>query len=153
MKTTNYLTSEHENHAALFKRVETGDVSALRELRSALIRHIRLEEKYLFERCLEIDSLEQDTRFAWEEHNLIMLLLQRLDEQASGSPSWLAKVRLIEQLHLSHVGFEENVLFPQIEEEFSARKLESIADLMKKHRYDLLPDEILYPDTPGEHQI
>lgn len=153
MKSTNYLINEHENHHALFRKIESGDISALQELRSALIRHIRLEEKFLFEPCLKIKCLEQDTRFAWEEHNLIMLLLQRLDEQSIGSPSWIAKVRLIEHLHSSHVVFEENVLFPQIEEEFSSRKLETIEELMKRHRHDLLPDEILYPEQPGIHQI
>lgn len=153
MKSTNYLINEHENHSALFKRIESGDISALKELRSALIRHIRLEEKFLFEKCLKIETLEQDTRYAWEEHNLIMLLLQRLDEQSTGSSSWRAKVRLIAQLHFSHVKFEEDVLFPQIEQEFCNRKLETIEVLMKNHRHDLLPNEILYPETPGEHQI
>ena len=153
MKSTNYLINEHENHNALFKRIKSGDISALQELRSALIRHIRLEEKFLFEPCLEIECLELDTRFAWEEHNLIMQLLQRLDEQSIGSSSWIAKVRLIEELHLIHVAFEENVLFPQIEKEFSARNLESIEVRMKEHRQDLLPDKILYPEHPGEHQI
>lgn len=153
MKSTNYLINEHENHTALFKKIKGGDISALQELRSALIRHIRLEEKFLFTSCLRIEILEQDTRFAWEQHNLIMLLLQRLDEQSVGSPSWTAKVKLIEELHALHVVFEEGVFFPKIEQEFSERKLESIEDLMKRHRYDLLPDEILYPQTPGEHQL
>jgi hemerythrin-like domain-containing protein len=148
-----YLSQEHVNHRALFQRILDGDYDAFTELRSALVRHVRLEEEFLFSKVLNEPELEEAVRVAWEEHNVIMELLQKIDQKDAGSISWLAKVRALEKLHNAHVDGEESIVLPLLETFFSDEELALLEKKMKEARKDQDPDEILYPEVPGKHQI
>ncbi len=153
MNALDYLRLEHTNHNALFDRIASGDEFAMEELRSALIRHIRLEESFLFESSLKKKDLESETRLAWEEHNILMELLQKLDQKEFGTEAWISKIRLIRKIHDSHIQHEEENLFPLMNKSMSREALEEIGEKMQDKRPDLIPDKVLYPEVPGSHEI
>lgn len=153
MNAIEYLVNEHANHNALFERLRDGDISVMPELRAAIIRHVRMEEKFLFTPALAKTELEENSRFAWEEHNLIMDLLQKIDEQVVSSDEWFSKIRLLEKIHQVHIKEEEEIFFPLLAATYTEDELATMGSRMWEYRHEETPDEILYPEVPGSHQI
>lgn len=153
MNVIEYLTSEHENHHSLFEKVLSGETKVFEALRAALIRHVRLEEEFLFSPALRTPELEEATRLSWEEHNVLMDLLKSIDQKPPGSTPWLAKVRFLSKVHRAHTEEEETTFFPILAALTSEETLEELQRILQDARPKATPEEILYPETPGIHRI
>lgn len=153
MKEFEFISEEHTNHEALFEKILSGQIELANELRSALIRHIRMEEEHLFKPALDNPETKETAKKAWKEHNLLMHLLQVLDEREPGSKEWIRLVKLLKHLHTLHIRYEEEHLIPKLETSFKASQKQDMTINFRKHRRDESPDDILYPENPGSHQI
>lgn len=152
MDAINLLIQEHQSHRKLFPEVEASP-ERYAHLRSELIHHVNEEEEVLYSHLLEMGVGEDEIRKAWEEHKLIMQLLQELDELPQDDKGWQAKFQTLKTLHLHHIDEEERDLFPKIEKALSDYKLLHLGKKIIEQKSAKSSDEILYPEDPGSHEI
>jgi iron-sulfur cluster repair protein YtfE (RIC family) len=152
MNAINYLINDHLSHKKLLQDIDNSPqlFSALRE---ELIHHVNVEETILYPNLLKIPKLEEEVRVAWEEHNLIMQLLQEMDDQAISKESWQSKLITLKKLILVHINDEEERLFPLIQSLASPAFLEDVGLQMSIQSQAVPTEEILYPDEPGSHKL
>lgn len=151
MNAINILLQEHEEHRTLFENF-SGRPSEFAMIKEALVHHVNEEESILYPRLLELESTKDSTTNAWKDHNRIMELLQKLDEEKNGI-IWSALFQELKELHLHHIEEEERDLFPLIASEASTEYLMEVGEQMVIQKVFEPTDKILYPAVPGSHQI
>lgn len=143
------LIQEHNSHRRLF---DQDPVQVYPRLRDELIHHVNEEEEVLYSHLLELGVGEDEIRKAWEEHKLIMQLLQELDGLSRSDKNWLPKFETLKTLHLHHIDEEEKILFPKIDSALPEHKLHKLGHEIREQRKIKSANEILYPDEPGSNQ-
>lgn len=144
MDAIDYLQNEHVEHKKLLERIVSGKMEDFAQSRAAIIRHIHLEETVIFQEYRHVTEIKQ----AWFEHNELMQLLKSIDEEFS-----LEKVKQLLKLHEDHTRDEESFVFPFVRKHIPADVLTQMRFTMINYRDEVVPDAIIYPDHPGEHQI
>lgn len=152
MDALQYLILEHESHKQLLNQIPD-DLTLYTSFRQELIHHVNMEEAVFYPNLLRVKELESIVREAWEEHNLIMQLLQELDDLSQNDPTWLAKFEVLKKLLLLHIDEEEKELFPKIRSRASREFLYDVGEQMEVQKTFTKPDEILYPEKDGIHKI
>lgn len=151
MDAITHLIKEHDQHRHLFE-MAGADRSHYPRLRAELVHHVNEEEEILYSHLLELGIGEAEIRKAWEEHKLIMQLLQELDSVSDDEKAWQAKFQTLKTLHLHHIDEEEKLLFPQINQSLSDKKLSKLAAEMREIKESKDTNQILYPEKPGSNQ-
>ena len=151
MNAIDLLLREHEQHRRLFDSF-SGTREEFEEIRRALVHHVNEEEAILYPRLLGIGKTQEETSVAWKEHNRIMELLQKLDQEPNGIV-WSALFQELRELHLRHIDDEEENLFPLVSSEASEDFLQEVGEQMLVQKVFEPTEKILYPEVPGSHQI
>lgn len=131
MKATDLLKRQHREVEAIFTEIESGkgDVTALCEqLADNLVAHMTIEQQLFYPAVQKVDSdliLE-----AFEEHAMAEVALKRLLAADVIDPTFKAKVTVLKEMILHHVGEEEKELFPKVEKALGA-KLETLGTEME----------------------
>lgn len=131
------LSSEHHTSLALARQctqtAEGVDPEAIAQLCAELVRdfptwerHFQLEEQAIFQPAQEKGGeLATICAHLEKEHNQIRALVRQM---AEGDPGPLAKFGSL--LH-DHTRVEERLLFPLVEQHFSAEELEQVLNLSR----------------------
>lgn len=151
MNAIEILLREHENHRRLFENFR-GQKEDFEKIREAIVHHVNEEEAILYPRLLSIGKTQEETTNAWKEHNRIMELLQKLDQETNGI-IWSALFQELRELHLKHIDEEEENLFPLIMEQATEDYLQEVGEQMLVQKILEPTEKILYPEVPGSHQI
>jgi hemerythrin-like domain-containing protein len=151
MNALRYLISEHHTQDRLLDQLEEARGSAARQelydqFRDELVKHVNIEEKIFYPRVKSYEHLKLKAQAALEEHNLIMQLLQELDMAETDQLIWQAKLKVLKDLNQRHVRYEEDELFPLIDELASLEYLEDMGWEMVEHKKKVDPDEVLHPN-------
>lgn len=146
-----FLIDEHNSHRRLIDRSEKFPQD-FHLLRNELIHHINMEEEVLYPILLQAGLLEGEIRNAWEEHRLMMLLLQEMDRLCVLDKSWQPKFHALKKILLSHINEEEIVLFPKIKRHMAPALLEELTLRLHTQKCLETPDKILYPEVPHSHE-
>ena len=152
MNALKYLILDHNNHKKLLTLIDQ-DSALYPKLRAEIIHHVNMEEAVFYPNLLRLQVLEKTVREAWEEHNLIMQLLQEMDLLEVSSKKFKAKFQVLKKLLLLHIEEEENKLFPTIERLASEEFLADVGEQMQVQKESVEPDEVLYPDEEGIHKL
>lgn len=144
MNAIDYLIEEHNSHRKLLKNIEK-ETHLFKVFREELILHVNIEEAILYPSLLKVPALEISTRAAWEEHNLIMQLIQEIDQTPSDNEIWLSKIIALKRLVLNHIDDEEAVLFPKIKAMATPEFLTDIGKQMAFQKQSTFSEEIIYP--------
>lgn len=152
MNAIDHLIVEHQSHRARLKDIEnqTHEFPLFRE---ELIHHINIEEAILYPNLLKLKELNITTQIAWEEHNLIMKLLQEMDSPNLTKENWKAKLVTLKKIVLHHIDDEEESLFPKIRKLASEEFLIEVGRQMEVQEQSEPTEEIIYPKDPGIHQL
>ena len=152
MNAIDYLIQEHDSHRKLLSEIER-DKLLFSTLREELIHHVHMEEVILYPGLLKVPTLEKIVREAWEEHNLIMGLIQEMDDKNLPEKVWDSKFAVLKKLILIHLDDEEKQMFPQVRGLASEEILNSLGDEMIFQKVTTPTEEIIYPEIPGSHQL
>lgn len=152
MDAVNFLIKEHDTHRALLSQALEAETH-FKSMRRELIHHVNMEEAILFPNLLRIEVLKDYVTVAWEEHNLIMQLLQELDQFDYKSTLWVAKFEVLKKLVLSHMQDEEEKIFPLIDANSSHEFLKDVYEQMCVQKESTNSQEIIYPERPGSHHL
>ncbi len=151
MNAIEILCKEHEEHRRLFNEF-SGQTGEYGRIRSALVHHVNEEEAVLYPRLLELEKTRGETTKAWKDHNQIMGLIQKLDQETNDI-LWNALFQELKELHLNHIQEEEEILFPLIAAETSGEYLKEVGEQIVIQKVFEPTEKILYPEVPGSHQI
>lgn len=151
MSAIDVLVREHDEHRRLFEEF-TGSRIEFDRIRKALVHHVNEEEAILYPRLLRVETTEGPTARAWKDHNRIMELLQRLDDEENDI-IWSALFQELKELHLRHIEEEERDLFPRVLTGASPEFLLEAGEQMIVQRLLEPTEKILYPAVPGSHQL
>lgn len=146
------LILEHDSHKNHLQKIQT-DFSHFARLREEIIHHVNMEEAVLYPNLLRLPALDKAVREAWEEHNLIMQLIQEMDSLPEGSEKWKAKLDVLRKLLLIHIEDEEEKLFPIIKSLASEEFLCDVGEQMAVQKTFTPTEEIIYPEEEGSHKL
>lgn len=152
MNALELLIREHESHKQLLTAVES-DSSLFSRLREELIHHVNMEEAVFYPNLLRLPDLAKTVREAWEEHNLIMQLIQEMDSLPPDADEWKAKFEVMKKLLLLHIEDEETRLFPVIRQLASSEFLTEVGEQMQVQKTFTPTEDIIYPDEEGTHKL
>lgn len=143
------LLKEHEIHRKLLLEVDS-DLGIFPLLRQEVIHHINMEEEVFYPNLLTVKVLEAPVKEAWEEHSILMHLIQEMDELLPRSSDWNAKFEVFKKIMLTHLEEEEVNLFPKIKSLAPVGFLLTVADKMLNHKKKTDPEEIIYPTETSD---
>jgi hemerythrin-like domain-containing protein len=152
MNALKYLIIDHNNHKELLALTDHNS-TLYPKLRAEIVHHVNMEEAVFYPNLLRLEVLEKTVREAWEEHNLIMQLLQEMDLLEVSSKEFKAKFQVLKKLLLLHIEEEEKKLFPGIEKLASEEFLEDVGEQMQIQKESVEPLEVLYPEKEGIHKL
>lgn len=152
MNALSLLILEHESHKKLLQEMQT-DISFFTRFREEIIHHVNMEEAFFYPNLLRLSELDKIVREAWEEHNLIMQLIQEMDLLPQGSREWKAKLDVLRKLLLMHIEDEETKLFPIIKNLASEEFLCDVGEQMAVQKTFTPTEEIIYPEEEGSHKL
>lgn len=151
MNALDILINEHNNHRRLLEEVSR-DPQLYPKLRADVIHHVNMEEAIFYPRLLKVKALSATVLEAWEEHNLIMQLIQELDGDLSVE-AFGAKLETLKKLLLLHIEDEESKLFSKLRSLATPEFLLEVGRQMLIQKRSTDTEEILYPEEPGSHQL
>lgn len=130
------LKKQHEEVKELFSQLEDlgerahkAKESIFLTLADKLTLHTKLEEKFFYPR---IKTSEKTlTLEAYEEHDAVKTLIQKIKTVGAEDESFDAKVKFLKELVMHHVDEEENDLLPRWRQEESSQTLERIGRQMQ----------------------
>lgn len=134
----------HEDHLkvkSLFKELEDTTERAVKTrehlffaLKTELSLHAEAEEKFFYPRLEPPKETHDITLEALEEHKVVKILLQQLDEEDKGTEEWAAKLTVLRENVEHHVKEEEEDLFKKAKKVLSQEDSESIAGEIEAYK-------------------
>ncbi len=129
------LKEDHRKVEKLFEKVlKTSEKNfddrepLFNEIYQELSAHADAEEKIFYPVTEGEEKTKQLTLEAYEEHNLVKLLLEELKEMDSQSDVWMAKMKVLSEVVKHHVKEEEEELFPKAKKVIDKNLSRSMAD-------------------------
>jgi len=121
------LKEEHEQVSALLKKlVDSGTTSErkslLRQIKSALVPHVRAEEKVVYDAVIALRDRDakQDGEEGYLEHGLADKMLATLGKTTNAmSPEFGAAAKVLKELVEHHVEEEESNIWSDVKKNFS----------------------------------
>ncbi len=135
MNAIKLLESQHDEVDTLFAQLETAQSRELRldvfhRLADVLIAHAAIEER-LFYPAVFAGDLKDRLVEAVEDHHRVKLLLADLFELEPTDPRFDLKLKVLQEEVETHVGEEEDVLFPLVQDTLRKFELDSLGDAME----------------------
>jgi hemerythrin-like domain-containing protein len=122
------LKTEHEEVAALLQKLVKSEraverKSLLKQIKAALVPHVRAEEKVLYDAIIAIrkKGVEKDGEEGYLEHGLADKMLATLGKINNAmSPEFSAASKVLKELVEHHVEEEEDVVWSDAKKNFSS---------------------------------
>lgn len=133
------LIEDHREALQLAQRIEDCDDATeagrlFAELREAVIRHARAEERTVYP-ALEDSGDEEAGEMAREaavEHELVDLLFERMTRMRSGSDNWKARASVVRELLEHHIEEEQGEVFAKMEALFDETEMTRLAEQFRQ---------------------
>lgn len=152
MNAIDYLIEEHISHRNLLDNIED-DNSLYPKFRKEFIHHVNMEEVILYPGLLKVPELEMIVREAWEEHSLLMQLVQEMDELDRHDKKWISKFGAFKKLLLLHLEDEEKLIFPKVRQLAPPKILDELGKEMFIQKVSTPTEKIIYPEEPDSHKL
>lgn len=154
MEATTLLRKQHQEVNALFKQFEKADSASQRrklfvQIADNLAAHATIEEKLFYPRAYEGEKLQHLLREAVEEHLVVKRVISDLLEMEVEDEQFDAKIKVLKDLVVHHVGEEQDDIFPQVKKNFSRAELMTLGDEMEQ-MFDQLITTEPRQNVPGE---
>jgi iron-sulfur cluster repair protein YtfE (RIC family) len=104
----------------------------LAQLKEELKLHEKIEETLLYPSVESKKATKELALEAYEEHHLIDVLLEEMEDTSVTDEHWKAKLTVLQANLEHHIQEEEDVLFPKAAKELGEENLEEMAAKMKE---------------------
>jgi hemerythrin superfamily protein len=151
------LTLLKEDHDRIKRMLEDGDKTTERgektrtelfeRLKSTLTAHEAMEEEVLYPALKAHPKAEELTLEAYEEHHVVDLVLEELEQTPVDDEQWGAKFTVAKENIEHHIEEEEGEMFRDIRELFSKDEREAMGARMAE--IQSLAKQVLREDAPA----
>ncbi len=121
------LQAEHDEVQDLLGRLVESDTareqkSLVSQIKKALVPHSKAEEKVVYDAVLALKGKDAkiDGHEGYIEHGLADATLKKLDKLTANTPEFKAAAKVLKELIDHHVKEEEDAIWDQVKENFSA---------------------------------
>ncbi|MGD9762706.1 MAG: hemerythrin domain-containing protein [Candidatus Binatia bacterium] len=148
IKATDVLREQHRALGALFERLRhVSDAQARTDLADQITRelqaHMAVEEQLFYPAMREVpdEIIPAMVSEAYEEHEVLKLILGRLSEMAPDRERFEAEVKVLREAVEHHVREEESVMF-RAAEKLGAARLEELGEQIAARAMPVQPTEL-----------
>jgi hemerythrin superfamily protein len=125
------IRSRFEEFDGLSDRPSKKKDELVKSIITDLVKHAEIEEQVFYPAVRDgLDGLEGELDEDLEEHHAAELLLSELDGVTSDAPRFDAKVKVLQENVLHHMGEEESDLFPKVREGLDERRRRELGGAM-----------------------
>ena len=132
------LEEEHDDVQAMFARIVKMDGPPARhvfvDIKTQLRIHQELEETHLYPPLRQEETALEIVLEGLEEHHVIDLLIDELNQLKPKDEAWLPKLKLLRLLVDHHVQEEEHQLFPRARTLWDEDRCRHVARAMEEHK-------------------
>ena len=96
------------------------------EVQDKVKLHFLVEEKHFYPALTHTGVAHDITLEAYEEHRLVELLLEELDDMNAESDEWVARLKVLKENIERHVREEEDEMFPRAQQSLSEEQAQQI---------------------------
>ena len=148
------LKRQHREVEKLFDQIEDAEGEQRDDLFAQIadkfMVHGHIEEEIFYPAVFE-DRTEEDLREAVEEHLQCKRIIADMLDLDSADEQWMAKCSVLKEDIQHHVKEEENELFPQVQKDFSKKRLgdlgRQMSDRMRELEEKGEPRQLVFDET------
>jgi hemerythrin superfamily protein len=131
MNAIELLKEDHQRVQALFEQVKATEnerqhKQLFKKIKTELETHTQIEEKVFYPAVKKQEELKDQVLEAVEEHLQVKTLLRAIERMSEGNERFDAKLNVLMDDVEHHVQEEENEMFPQVQAQFTAEKLNEL---------------------------
>ncbi|HEV7666301.1 MAG TPA: hemerythrin domain-containing protein [Chloroflexota bacterium] len=135
MDVLEFLTDEHDEAKAVFRKLEKAEGAQasklFEQLKSMLTLHEEMEETYFYPKLKEEKATEEIVLEGYQEHHVMDLLIEELSELKPSAEVWAPKIKVLQENTEHHIEEEEGELFPKVRKIWNADKREQVGRQMQ----------------------
>jgi iron-sulfur cluster repair protein YtfE (RIC family) len=132
------LKADHRKVAGLFTQLESArgkaKLQVFEQIKTELELHTHIEEKIFYPALEKPEETHDLTLEAYEEHDVVKKLLNKLSRDKSADEEWEAQTKVLQENVEHHVEEEENELFPKAEEALGDEEIERLGERLEEEK-------------------
>ena len=143
------LKEDHRKVKAMLEDLVSGEDSSRSDLEELCGRietelkiHTEIEEKHFYPAFKEAAEKEEDQQLfheATEEHHAVDLILEDLRKAEPGSPQFMARAKVLDEMVRHHIKEEEREMMPRAKKLLGAEQLVELGSRMQEMKGELEP--------------
>ena len=132
------LKDDHEKVMDLFEEIEENGSEAEQaqmlfdQIQKELQVHMEGEEKFFYPALEQEEDAREQVLEAYEEHNVVKMLLKQFGKQRPGDERWMAKVKVLKEIIEHHVEEEEKEMFKMARKALEADQARAIVERLEQ---------------------
>jgi len=136
MDVLTFLTDEHDEAKAVFKKLEQADGAAAtrlwNQLKDMLSAHEELEETFFYPPLKKAAAAKDLILEAYQEHHVMDLLIDEISTLKPSDEAWAPKLKVLQENTEHHIEEEEGELFPKVRKIWDSSHREQIGRQMQE---------------------
>jgi hemerythrin-like domain-containing protein len=135
MDVLEFLTDEHDEAKAVFKKLEKAEGAEagklFNQLKSMLSLHEELEETYFYPQLKKEEAARDMVLEGYQEHHVMDVLIDEISKLKPSAEEWAPKIKVLQENTEHHIEEEEDELFPKVRKIWDADKREKVGRQMQ----------------------
>jgi hypothetical protein len=138
------LKEDHDKVKKIMSHIEGTTERAVKtreefftKLKNELVVHEAIEEEILYPALKEHPKAKDLVLEAYEEHNVVDMVLQEIEETPFEDETWSAKFTVMKENLEHHIEEEEGEMFEQCRQVFEPEELQELGDEMEARKEEL----------------
>jgi hemerythrin-like domain-containing protein len=107
------------------------------KMKTELLVHEAIEEEILYPALKEHPKAKDLVLEAYEEHNVVDMVMAEIEETAFTDETWGAKFTVLKENLEHHIEEEESEMFDQCRQVFESEELQGLGDEMEARKKEL----------------
>jgi hemerythrin-like domain-containing protein len=135
MDVLEFLTDEHDEAKAVFKKLEKAEGAEagklFNQLKSMLSLHEELEETYFYPQLKQEEAARDMVLEGYQEHHVMDVLIDEISKLKPSAEEWAPKIKVLQENTEHHIEEEEDELFPKVRKIWDADKRQKVGRQMQ----------------------
>jgi hemerythrin superfamily protein len=138
MDVLEFLTDEHDEAKAVFKKLDKAEgaqaTRLFEQLKSMLSLHEELEETFFYPRLKEEKATEDLILEGYQEHHVMDVLIDEISKLKPSAEEWAPKIKVLQENTEHHIEEEEGELFPKVRKIWDADQRDKVGRQMQDEK-------------------
>jgi hemerythrin-like domain-containing protein len=135
MDVLTFLTDEHDDAKAIFKKLDKAEGAAAtrlwNQLKTTLTAHEDREETFFYPPLKKEAAAKDMILEAYQEHHVMDVLIEEISQLKPSDEAWAPKIKVLQENTEHHIEEEEGELFPEVRKIWNAARREEVGVQMQ----------------------